>query len=320
MSLLAQVNQPNDNGYYFQLDKGPADPIVRAPGFVAEGDISSNGFFTAYATDTTGAGSDVFTIASQAVLPKTQWSIGVSGVPAGANSGNNLAVFAYDDNGVFLNAPLQISRATGNIIMSEDVNIAGQTTVDDLVVTGSTSMTEGPLVVGNNTTVGGGVVQVNGPSGVSRVYDPIYNPVPAPGPGAEVQLSTFDNAGNTIALVPYTPAKSGIYSLTMEVRVDTAGGWTWSNGTNVMVGYLGTVAPPFAPLTDSLLACDSLANPVNLFIPAGYPPGVYLKDQVALVNLNAGTAYQPSLSVNPPGINLGTTGGVKFFIQPVVVA
>jgi hypothetical protein len=308
MSLLAQVNQPNDNGYYFQLDKGPADPIVRAPGFVAEGDISSNGFFTAYATDTTGAGSDVFTIASQAVLPKTQWSMGVDDIPAGANSGNNLAFFAYDDNGAFLNAGLKINRATGNVLMSEDVEVGGNLTVD------------GSISAGEATTVGGGIVQVNGPSGVSRVYDPIYNPVPAPGPGAEVQLSTFDNAGNTIALVPYTPAKSGIYSLTMEVRVDTAGGWTWSNGTNVMVGFLGSVAPPFAPLTDSLLACDSLANPVNLFIPAGYPPGVYVKDQVALVNLVAGTAYQPSLSVNPPGINLGTTGGVKFFIQPVVVA
>lgn len=314
MSLLAQVNQPTgilSDGkpqYYFALDQTPDDPDVVAPAFVATGiaPLDPVGTFTARG-DGIPAGIDMFNMATSAGT--IQWSTGMIGTAAGANSGNNFALLSYDDNGAPIAAPITVNRATGDVIMTGNLVVAEDLTAEN--VNANTAVSAGVAA-----TVGGGIIQANGPSGLSRVYDPIYNPV---GPGVEVLLSQFDKNGNAIgSLVPYTPAKSGLYCLTMEVRVDNAGGWTWANGTNVIVGYLGSVAPPFAPLTDSLLACDALANPSNLFIPAGYPAGVYVKDQVALVNLVAGTAYVPSIAVNTPAINLGTTGGVRFFIQPMV--
>jgi hypothetical protein len=171
------------------------------------------------------------------------------------------------------------------------------------------------LTVGYGTEVLGANLQVNGTAGLSRVYDTIYN---RPNAGAEVVLSTFNNVGAPIgALVPYTPTNSGLFTLTMEVRTDTTG-YSWTNGTNIISGYLASVNPPFTLLSDSFTTCDSLANPGAFFsYPTGFPAGVYVKDIVAVINLNAGVAYQPTISIGG-AFDLGATGGVRFFIQPLL--
>lgn len=323
MSLLAQVNQPNANRYYFALDTTPADPTVTAPAFEAIGTAPAPvGTFSAQGDGVPG-GIDMFNMKTS--LGRLQWSIGMNGAAAGANSGNDLAIFGYDDNGAFLNGPLQIQRSTGNVIITEPLATVEIAAGGNVAVAGNISATgdissntagiASALTVGTAATVGGGALEVNGTLGVAQVYDSIYN---RPVPGAEVLLSQFGPTGApSVPLVPYTAAKTGLYTLTMEVTADT-NGFSWTNGTSLVVGYLANQAPPFAIISDSFLACDSLANPAGLLLPSGFPGGVYPKDIVAVINLTAGTTYVPTITVNPAGINLGTTGGVRFFIQPLI--
>jgi hypothetical protein len=103
----------------------------------------------------------------------------------------------------------------------------------------------------------------------------------------------------------------------MEIRADTSG-LAWTNGVSLIVGFLANQAPPFAIISDSFVACDSLANPALFLMPSGFPTGVYPKDIVAVINLTAGTTYVPTIQINNGGMNLGATGGVRFFIQPLI--
>jgi hypothetical protein len=83
---------------------------------------------------------------------------------------------------------------------------------------------------------------------------------------------------------------------------------------------MGSPFPPFPINTDSYLACDSLANPAGFVFPVTggtTVTGIYKKDIVALVNLTAGVEYAAQATFSA-GINLGTTGGVRFFIQPLL--
>jgi hypothetical protein len=311
MSLLAQMNQPNGNlvngapQYYFALDSSPANPEVTAPAFVATGvgEPNNDGRFIARGDAAAGAPALPFQMRTQGAFALQQWNIGMENAPAGANSGNDMAIFAYDDNGVFLGKPLAIDRSSGLVSMSEDAGVGGTLTAGDAVVAGTAA------------SVGGGAIQVNGTLGLSSVYDAVYN---RPNAGVEVVLSTFNNVGApTGPLVPYTPTNSGLFTLTMEVRTD-ATGYAWTNGTNIISGYLANMAPPFALLSDSFTTCDSLANPGGAFgYPSGFPMGVYVKDIVAVINLTAGVAYQPTISIGG-AFNLGTTGGIRFFIQPLL--
>jgi hypothetical protein len=306
MSLLALTNQPNANGYYFALDTTPVDPTVTAPAFTATGTATENGTFTAKG-DAVPAGIGMFNM----VRPNNalQWSMGMVGAPAGANSGNNFALFSYDDNGAFLSAPISVARASGNVLMPNSLGVTGLVSAGNLDV-------DGTITAGEATTVGGGDIQVNGTLGVAQVYDSIYN---RPNAGTEVINNTYTPTGTLIGSVLYTPSTSGLYSVTMEVSVDTAG-LSWTNGTSLIVGYMGSPFPPFPINTDSYLACDSVANPAGFPFPTtggGVTTGVYKKDVVALVNLTAGVEYAAQ-AIFSAGINLGTTGGVRFFIQPLL--
>lgn len=300
MSLLAQVNQPNANRFYFALDTSPTDPTVTAPAFEATGTATSNGSFSALGTAVPG-GIGMFNM--ETTLGRLQWAMGMTGVPAGANSGDNFALFAYDDNGAFLSTPLQIARASGNVVIPNGLGVVGAASMSS-------------LIVGAPATVGGGDLQVDGTLGVAQVYDSIYN---RPNAGTEVINNTYTPTGTLIGSVLYTPSTSGLYSVTMEVSVDTAG-FSWTNGTSLIVGYMGSPFPPFPINTDSYLACDSLANPAGFIFPVTggtTVTGIYKKDIVALVNLTAGVDYAAQATFSA-GINLGTTGGVRFFIQPLL--
>jgi hypothetical protein len=132
MSLLANVNQPNANGYYFALDSTPENPVVDAPAFVATGGagVGPDGMFTAQA-DGVPAGNDVFNIATSANV--LQWSMGISGTSGPSNAGNNLTFFSYDNSGAFLAGPMSITRATGG------VNIFNGLTANQVICTGAFS-------------------------------------------------------------------------------------------------------------------------------------------------------------------------------------
>ena len=155
MSLLAQVNQPNKDSYYFALDTTPIDPTVTAPAFTATGTATENGTFTAKG-DAVPGGIDVFNMArpSNAV----QWSMGMVGVPAGANSGNNFALFSYDDNGAFLAGPLTINRATNAMVVAGAMAVGGNVTAPNLPVAAasrvaSASFVPDPIVVNPSAAI-----------------------------------------------------------------------------------------------------------------------------------------------------------------------
>jgi hypothetical protein len=69
-----------------------------------------------------------------------RWAIGTSGVEAGANSGDNFAIFAYADNGGFLAAPLTINRASGGVQLQNGLTV------------GNSLISTGPLVAPNVAT------------------------------------------------------------------------------------------------------------------------------------------------------------------------
>jgi hypothetical protein len=302
MALLGSGTLANSGTSFYVRAGAPALAPVIAPSFeaIGTGSPANGGSFTANNQDLTGQGADSLVIAAGGVA---RWGLGVQGVepvPPAGNAGSDLFLAAYNDDGTFLADYLTIDRATGSMgFLGDNTTSVGQ------------------FAAGTPATVGGGLIYANGPSGVSRVFDGVYNP-PAPGP--EVLLSQYGPTGAPAGpLVPYTPAKTGLYTLTMEVRMDPAG-FSWTNGVSLIVGVLANQAPPFQLISDAFLACDSMANPGAGFnIPSGFVAGAYAKDIVAVINLTAGTTYVPTISidsVNP--FNLGTTGGVRFFIQPVI--
>lgn len=327
MSLLSQMTQPNANGYYFALDSTPNDPVVSAPAFIATG-VGQPASVGSVSIRGDGAPGGIDMLNLQKASGTLQWSIGMNGAAAGANSGNDLAIFGYDDNGAFLNGPLQIQRSTGNVIITEPlatVEIAAGGNVDvagNISATGDVSANTASIAsavsVGTAATVGGGSLEVNGTLGVAQVYDSIYN---RPNAGTETLISTYGPTGVAGPLTQYVAPNSGLYILTMEVKADANGGFVWTNGTNNILGYLQNPFPPFDLLSDAFLSCDSLANPTGMVLPI--PGGAvqndaYVKDMVAVVNLVGGTTYAAQANFNPAAFNLGTTGGVRFFIQPLI--
>jgi hypothetical protein len=320
MSLLAAVNQPSGNPtatgapqYYFALDSTPADPIVTAEGFDAIGDGTPGGVgsFNARGNGTAPFPAEMFSLSQSAGTP--QFSLGLYNVPTGVGSvGNDFAISRYDDNGGYQGPQLVITRSTGDVAVATNLSVASD-------ISCNTALVSSALTVGTAATVGGGALEINGTLGVSQVYDPIYNPPPGAVPGSETLNNSYGPTGTLLTSITYTPTSSGLFSVTMEVSVDTAA-LAWTNGTDLIVGYMGSPFPPFPVNSDSYLACDSVANPAGFPFPigAGGPTvGVYKKDMVALVNLTAGVQYAAQ-AVFSAGINLGTTGGIRFFIQPLL--
>jgi len=195
------------------------------------------------------------------------------------------------------------------------MEIANSVTFDESIAVQGSASINSALSVGLVSAVGGGVSNISGSLGLSRVFDGIYN---RPSPGEEVPAQTYGPTGTLLSSLTYAPAFSGLYTLTMEITVDSAG-LAWTNGVNLIVGYIGSPFPPFSVLSDSYLACDSVANPAGFPFPIGGDPivGIYKKDIVAVVNLVPGTSYAPQARFSA-GTNLGATGGVQFFIQPVI--
>ena len=294
MSLLAAVNQPNKDAYYFALNQ-PATTTVEAAAFTATGagQPNSDGRFVARGDAAAGAPALPFQMRTGGVSALQQWNLGMTDAPAGANSGNNFALIAYDDASLPLSVPLAINRASGAIEMSSDVT------------------------VGYGTEVGGADLKVDGTLGVAQVYDSIYN---RPNAGAEIIMMTTDNLLNQTVVQNVTPTYSGLYVLTMEVKA-SATGLAFTNGTSIINGYLFTSGPG-GYITDSYLCCDFVANPTGYNTPGPtIPPNTYVKDSVAIVNLQAGVTYSAGV-FGSLGINLGTSGaalgGVRMFIQPLL--
>lgn len=187
MSLLAQVNQPNENGYYFALEGGGGGTGNPAPQFVATGLAGAGGFvsqgaganvtlnngtFVSY-VDTTAVppgGAEVVVLGSDAGGNAPRWTIGYNNSDVGDGFGGaDLAIKCYADNGAIIATPITIDRETATVNITEGLVVNGE-------------------VVGAPAVVGGGVLSIDGTLGLSRVYDELYN-VPPGGGGGVVSIT-----------------------------------------------------------------------------------------------------------------------------------
>lgn len=262
--------------FYFALDSSPDQPEVTAPAFVATGvgQPGNDGRFIARGDAAAGAPALAFQMRTQGVSALQQWNIGMTDTPAGANSGNNFAIIAYDDAGAPLSTPLSINRATGAIETSD------------------------VLTVGDGTEVGGALLEVNGTLGPSRVYDASYNPPPAALPPQidylQIQSSPF----------PASPLPAGATTSTVGAvfQVPTTGLYIMGGavGINSAVGETFTCADgDFVFLTLSTLPVGGLQGGVAIDMTP-IPLGIEVDRVWANTNvfkLTGGLNYQCSLSV-----------------------
>lgn len=56
-----------------------------------------------------------------------RFAIGTVGVEAGASSGSNFGLFAYDDSGAFLSAPISVTRSTGAMTLNATLSVVSIT-------------------------------------------------------------------------------------------------------------------------------------------------------------------------------------------------
>ena len=214
LAIASKGNANDGTGeFYFALNGGGTGPVVDSA-FVATGlgTPPNGGTFTTRSQDTTGAGIGAFEITNIAGIDR--WTIGVIGQEAGANTGSDLAIFAYADNGAFLTSPMTINRASGGVNMANGL------------VVNNTLVSTGPTNIGVAATVGGGVLEIDGTLGLGRVFDAVYNPaVPAlNSPIAVVTSGPYNGtqATNSTNIGTFTVPRSGMYLLNFSFSNDVA--------------------------------------------------------------------------------------------------
>ena len=91
-----------------------------------------------------------------------RWSLRVDGVESGSNSGANFQLRRYNDAGTFIDHPISINRATGNITTSQNLNgatptemgyLSGVTSSIQTQLDGKTSVSRSFMAVNQNATV-----------------------------------------------------------------------------------------------------------------------------------------------------------------------
>jgi hypothetical protein len=222
LAIASTADRTNGTGeFYFALNGGGVGPVVDQS-FVATGTGTppNQGSFTAVSQDTTGAGTTAFVMTNIAGVER--FAIGLTGVEAGGNSGDNFGIFSYADNGAFLAAPLIIERASGGVTMGNGLTV------------GNTLVSTGPASVGTAATVGGGLLEIEGTLGLGRVFDAVYNPaIPSQTAFAAANSAVIpfpvSPGTNAIVLGPtFTLARSGMYILTALISYDGSPGSTFT--------------------------------------------------------------------------------------------
>lgn len=133
MSLLAQVHQPNPNGYYFALDTNHNDPTVSAPAYVATGVGLPNGSFSARGD---GAVNPTQSFNLDTAAGVRQISMGIEDAQGALNAGNNFVLETYSNTGTFIGNAMKITRATGDMVIAGDLSMNGTLTGATNVVLG----------------------------------------------------------------------------------------------------------------------------------------------------------------------------------------
>jgi hypothetical protein len=153
----------------------------------------ANVFSPLYETDETPDAINVITGSGGIVITRTGNTVNVNG----ASNTSPLTILSPD------------GTKTGQIAEGNDGSLT-------MTTTGQIAMTPGTgvVVLGNNTNVGGSVVSVNGPSGLGRVYDTVYNIPPAPSTTTATVLYTYNVPGNQRILTTPLPGNPDLMNLT----------------------------------------------------------------------------------------------------------
>lgn len=230
LAIASTADQTKGTGtYYFALNGGSAP--VRDQAFIAEGFGSppNQGYFKATSQDTVGNGTDAFIMTD--ISGVIRWGIGTSGVEAGANSGDNFAIYNYDDNGAFLSAPIQINRASGGVLMDN-----GLTVGNSLIATGSLVGPDGPVL--------------------AQQLDFLS--------AQQVNLPAAPAAGQTIVPIgaTFSVPRTGIYMLSGILGYNGSPGTTLVAGASDFFSVILTPSPPspgalVGGVTVNITPCDA---------------------------------------------------------------
>ena len=239
MSLLANVNQPNPAGYYFALDTTPSSAVVDAQAFVATGgaEAGPSGSFSARG-DAVPGGLGMFNITRPDGT--ATWAIGLDGTPpSGTSTGNNLAVYAYDNSGAFLSAPMQIIRSSGGVLMPSGL-VASQ-----VVSTGAMAC--------ESLTVDGSNVLLSQPA---FLFDLPYNVNLGGGIGLGVGANPIGN---------FTPPLTGLYIIStyLQIDVDITNAVTIGPSDSIAIALAGDSSIALKPYSMPNTASNGLDYPLT---------------------------------------------------------
>jgi hypothetical protein len=333
MSLLPALNAArsdnNNPEYYFSLNGGALGPVTDSA-FVATG--TAGGAGGSFVADAQGASAGSFTAKGNgtAPLPTTNFnlnqsagtpvfSMGLINVPTGVgNVGNDFAISRYDDNGGYQGAELTITRSNGTVAVANgltvgsDANIGGNLEVvgdlsgATLNVSGAAQLNTS-LEVGTSTTVGGGLLEIEGTLGLSRVYDGVYNP-PQTGAGTLLFTGIADGVTPGVVQPPFTPTISGTYILSLTIQA-YAPLFVWTPGTSALL--YGLVYNAGANIVSGgQLYCPLITNPAGMgALTPGLGAGLVEYQNDIIVDLVAGTAYT-IIALSTAPVSLGTGGNV----------
>lgn len=287
MALLLSATSPAPGEYYFAQANAPAPApgVVTAQSFVATGSVvpAAPGNYIANIAE----GDNALSIQNSA--GGLRFGIGLNNPETGANAGSDLYVNRYSDAGALIDSPIIIERATGNVNATSNLFVAQ----------GS--------IIGDGTTVGGSLLQVNGPAGLGRVYDTIYNPAVAS------QTDLLET--NSVAFPVPIPAGFSSYPLGPVIQLPKTGIYIISG----IVAYNGDAGTTFVNAAGDFCAILMIPQPVGVLqggvtidmtpVPAGATAVDRSWENSSVDKLTGLYDYQPTLFIYNLSGTMAATGG-----------
>lgn len=256
LAVASAGKQSDGSGdYYFSLAGGGGSGPTTESAYIAKGfpiapgsQITNNGYFSAISEDTTGAGTDAFIMTDMSGV--IRWGIGTSGVEAGANSGDNFAIYSYSDAGAFLAAPLTINRASGGVQM-----VNGLTVGNTLVSTGNLTAAGGDILCDQDISG----VTIHAPNGYFSNLQ------------GYVLRNTLLVRGSKV-LLPYTTPNVGGFALDADAGTFNCVLYLTSPFAGTQTMAIQADSPEIVALpvgTELKFALAPGSNPIELFVNAG---------------------------------------------------
>jgi hypothetical protein len=252
-------------------------------GFISTGEqadvVLQNGTFITNVT-TTGFTTDADILVAQttAIAPApnlARWKVKVVGSETGGNGGADFSINSYDDAGDVLAFPLTIERSTGKV----GINAGGGLDVNTIAS------------VGNNTTLAGGTLNINGSLGISRVFDGVYNTPIQTALTAQNSVTINTASGIHPLGASFLVPKSGIYIITIYLGIDVDA----VNGATV--GESDMVSVLFNPDTPGHLPAGAYLKPWSM-PPSSASGSDYSVSTSFLAGFFAGDNVSPNYFVN----------------------